>query len=213
MEITEYSPEEHQILCDNVCYKLPELSRDDPDLIHLLETIKKRKIPITKERKNTGIGRSQPFGITYKKFQGHQYAWCANNNKYPELYEAILKVGRKISPVSFSAIQVNHNYPASPHYDVNNVGHSVILAIGDFSGGEFCLKHDEYNIGNCDNDIKLDVCYKPILINASKNMHYVNEIISGDRWSFVFFTGKTIGGKKPSDIGVLFNPNASKSSD
>jgi hypothetical protein len=203
MEITTYNPEEHKILADNFIYKLPDLSPDDEDVKHLLEVIKRRKIPITKERKNTGIGRSQPFGIAYKKWQGHKYDWCINNAKYPELYEAILKVGRKISPVGFSAIQVNHNYPAAPHYDINNVGHSVIFAIGEYEGGEFCLKHNEYDIANCENDIKLDICYKPILINAVTNMHYVNEITSGDRYSFVFFVGKPIGNKKPTDVGIV----------
>lgn len=203
MEITTYNPDDHNILVDNLIYKLPELSRDDPDVKHLYEVIQKRKIPISKERKNTGIGRSQPFGIAYKKWQGHKYDWCTNNTKYPELYEAILKVGRKISPVGFSAIQVNENYEAAPHYDINNVGHSVVLAIGDYEGGEFCLKDNEYDIANTEKDIKLDIGYKPILVNAVANMHYVNAITSGKRYSFVFFTGKPIGGKKPKDVGII----------
>jgi hypothetical protein len=207
MEILKYDAGIHKVLCDNVGYRLPELSRDDPDMIELLRVIKKKKIQINRERKNTGVGRSMTLGICYKKWQGHCYAWCTGNEKYKELYECLLKVGKRISPVGFSAIQVNHNYPALPHKDANNVGHSVIFAIGDYTDGEFCLRPEEGD------DIKLDVAYKPVLVNAAVNTHFVSEITSGDRWSFVFFTGKAIGGKKPSDVSVLFNPDVSRPSD
>jgi hypothetical protein len=178
-------------------YLLPEMDPADEDVAHLLTTIKKRKIPINTERRNSGVGRSTTFGIAYKKFQGHEYKWCVNNTKYSELYEAILKVGRKICPVPFYAIQVNHNYSALPHYDMNNIGHSVIVSIGDYTGGDFCVK-------NGDISIDLNINYKPVLVDATKNLHWVTEITSGDRYSFVFFTGKPIGGKNPSDVGEIY---------
>jgi len=183
---------------DPACiYTLPEIDKNDPDVVHLLQTIKKRKIPITHERKNTGVGRSTTFGIAYKKFQGHKYSYCVNNKKYPELYDALLKVGKKICPIPFYAIQVNHNYEASAHIDKNNIGHSTILAIGDYTGGEFCVEGAEIDIG-----------YKPIVVDATVNVHWVNKVASGDRYSFVFFVGKPIHNKdlgllKPSDLGEL----------
>ena len=206
MNITtkSYAGEKLPELSDIVVYQLPELARDDPDVMHLLTTIKKRKIPITHERKNSGVGRSTTFGIAYKKFQGHKYSYCVNNKKYPELYDAILKVGRKVCPIPFYAIQVNYNYNALPHIDKNNIGHSTIFSIGDYVGGEFCVKDG-------DNSIAYNINYKPIVLDATINTHWVNDITSGDRYSFVFFTGKPMQNKKlgvvkPSDIEVLHNP-------
>lgn len=185
------------LLCPTTIYTLPELDPNDADVAHLLATIKKRKIPINTERRNSGVGRSTTFGIAYKKFQGHEYKWCVNNTKYPELYEAMLKVGRKICPVPFYAIQVNHNYAATAHYDMNNIGHSMIFSIGEYTGGELCVKDG-------DGSIDMNINYKPVLVDATTNLHWVNDISSGDRYSFVFFTGKTIGGKRPSDVGEIY---------
>jgi hypothetical protein len=197
-----YENEKWEDMSSMTVYRLPEIAKDDPDIVHLLTTIKKRKIPITHERKNSGVGRSTTFGIAYKKYQGHIYSYCANNKKYPELYDAILKVGRKVCPIPFYAIQVNHNYTAKPHIDKNNIGHSTIFSIGDYSGGEFCIENGgQYDLG-----------YKPIVVDAVKNVHWVNDITNGDRYSFVFFTGKSIyNGKlkrllKPSDVEELHKP-------
>ena len=195
MQCEEYNKQ--AVLCPNTIYTLPDMDPEDADVVHLLATIKKRKIPINTERKNSGLGRSTTFGIAYKKFQGHEYKWCVNNTKYPELYDALLKVGRKICPVPFYAIQVNHNYAALPHYDMNNVGHSVIVSIGDYTGGAFCIKDG-------DGDLNFNINYKPILVNATTNLHWVDDITSGDRYSFVFFTGKTIANRKPSDVGDIY---------
>lgn len=197
-----YENEKWEDMSSTTVYRLPEIAKDDPDVVHLLTTIKKRKIPITHERKNSGIGRSMTMGIAYKKYQGHIYSYCATNKKFPELYDAILKVGRKVCPIPFYAIQVNHNYTAKPHIDKNNVGHSTILSIGDYSGGEFCVE----------NGGVFDLAYKPIVVDAVKNVHWVQEITGGDRYSFVFFTGKPIrNGKlnrmlKPSDIEEIHKP-------
>lgn len=201
ISVEEYANQAWTDLSDNIVYTLSEIPRDDPDVVHLLTTIRKRKIPITKERKNTGVGRSTTFGVAYKKWQGHKYAPCVNNKKYPELYEAILKVAIKFCPIPFYAIQVNHNYAATPHYDKNNVGHSMIFAIGHYKGGELCAR-------NGDNCKEFDVGYKPVIMDATAVKHWVNAVTEGDRYSFVLFTGKTINNKKlgeikPSDFGPL----------
>lgn len=199
MKIEKYTGQ--TTLSSDTIYTLPELSPEDPIVAHLLTTIKKRKIPINHERKNTGVGRSTTFGIAYKKFQGHEYKWCANNRDYPEQYDAILQLGRKVAPIPFYAIQANHNYAALPHFDINNTGHSTIFAVGSYKGGEFCIKDDE-------GFVELDICYKPILVDASTNLHWVNEVSEGDRYSFVYFVGKVIGGKHPSDVGQIYYANS-----
>lgn len=204
MNTIPYSNEKWEDMSPTTVYTLPEIPKDDPDIVHLLTTIKKRKIPITHERKNSGVGRSTTFGIAYKKYQGHKYSYCVNNKKYPELYDAILKVGRKVCPIPFYGIQVNHNYMALPHIDKNNIGHSTIMSIGEYTGGEFCVK-------NGDETIEYDLGYKPIVIDAVKNVHWVKPITEGDRYSFVFFTGKPVNNSKlgmvrPSDIEELHKP-------
>lgn len=195
MKIEQYTAD--AILDPDTIYILPELSPDNEVVKNLLDTIKKRKIPYNRSRKNSGFGRSTTYGITYDLFHGHTYKWCANNRDYPQQYDAILKAGRAISPIPFYAIQANHNYTALPHYDINNIGHSTIFAVGDYTGGEFCVKDG-------DGELAFDIRYKPILIDATKNLHWVKEITEGDRYSFVFFTGKTIGGVSPSNVGEIY---------
>ena len=80
------------------------------------------------------IGRTENFGFGrtrsgYKEF--------AANRKHPEVLRALIDYGRTIVPKGwkFSAMTLNHGVKAKKHKDEQNVGFSVITAIGDFSGG------------------------------------------------------------------------------
>lgn len=75
----------------------------------------------------------------------------------------------------FTSISINHNFQTKPHKDGQNVGHSIIFAIGDYTGGELCVEGQLH-----------DIKHKFVKFNGSEKEHWTNEF-EGDRWSFVFY--------------------------
>ena len=143
----------------------------------LLNELENTTIRVNYNRKNVGGGRTQVFGFCNRRQRG--YGEVKNNSKYPKLYNLLKEFGKKIIPFDFNTIQVNHNYKCKRHIDKGNKGNSIIIALGKYQGGELVIEKEEikeYNIN-----------YKPLLFNGKKYYHYVNEIISGNRYSLVYY--------------------------
>jgi len=155
------------------------------DCEELYNELKKNTIEISRTRTNSGYGRSQPFGYVIKRF-GLPFGLSRHSTRKPELFKKLISMGKKIENNNFTTIQVNHNYECRPHIDGKNMGTSIIFAVGDYSGGELCIKingkYEEYDIRN-----------KPLLFNGSLYEHYVKPIKSGNRYSFVYFKLKDYG--------------------
>jgi hypothetical protein len=141
----------------------------------VLPLISNTTIRLNDSRKNSGKGRTQVFG--YGNLRAKGFGEYANNTEYPELYRALLLFGKKIVPnyIPFTAIQVNHNYKTKKHIDGNNVGLSLAVSFGDFTGGELVIGDKEYQT-------KL----YPIIFNGALSEHF-NKPIKGNRYSLVFF--------------------------
>jgi len=141
----------------------------------LVPLITNTTIRITDSRKNSGTGRSQVFG--YGNIRGKGFGEFKNNTTYPDLYRALLIFGMKIVPdyIPFTAIQVNHNYKTKKHIDGNNIGLSLAVSFGDFTGGELVVGGKDYQTKEY-----------PIIFNGALSEHF-NRPISGDRYSLVFF--------------------------
>lgn len=162
---------------------LKELKNTDCE--ELFTELQKHTIEISRTRTNSGKGRSQPFGYVIKRF-GLPFGLSRHSIKKPKLFQKLITMGKKIENNNFTTIQVNHNYECKPHIDGKNMGESIIFAIGDYTGGELCIKingkYEEYNIRN-----------KPLLFNGSLYEHFVKPITSGNRYSFVYFKLKDYG--------------------
>jgi predicted 2-oxoglutarate/Fe(II)-dependent dioxygenase YbiX len=76
------------------------------------------------------------------------------------------------------------NYEAKPHRDKNNVGESLVVAWGDYTGGELVTVADDGT------ETEYNIAYKPVIMDASKITHYVKPITSGTRYSVIFFKTK-----------------------
>lgn len=138
----------------------------------LLNALNNVTIKVNTGRLNSGKGRTQVFGKGYRRNLG--YGEFANNKKYPEVYKYAKRLGKEMG-FKFDAIQINHNYEATPHIDKNNIGDSMIISIGNYDGGELVIDDYEINTRN------------PIIFNGSEHKHYVKKIKSGDKYSFVYF--------------------------
>lgn len=153
----------------------------------LIPLITNTTIRVTDSRKNSGYGRSQVFG--YGNVRGKGFGEFKNNTDYAELYRALLIFGSKIVPdyIPFTAIQVNHNYKTKKHIDGNNIGLSLAVSFGDFTGGELVVGGKEYQTKEY-----------PIIFNGALSEHF-NRAIKGDRYSLVYFASAP---KKYSDEEV-----------
>lgn len=140
----------------------------------LVELLKNKPIEIYRERKNSGIGRSLPFGIINRRNYG--LGRSRNNRRYPEHYLEMLKIAEIINPnCKWTSIMMNDNYKTLPHRDKNNDGISCIVGFGDYIDGELNVEGEKH-----------DIKYKPFHMDASIQTHSTDEW-TGCRYSLVFF--------------------------
>lgn len=158
---------------------LAEIKAEDiSDIYRQLEAI---TVPLMSSKT---AGRAATFGPHRAMTLGmirarrtRQYGLSANSKKYPQLYEAIMELGRKICPIEFTAIHVNHNVVCPRHLDGNNVGQSVILSMGDYDGCRLMVEgYGEY-----------DTLNHPLLFDGSKAYHWNTPLTRGNKYSLVFF--------------------------
>jgi len=79
----------------------------------------------------------------------------------------------------WSQVQMNKNYTCPPHRDSVNVGESILVCCGDYTGGLTCVEIDN-------KIVKYDARDKPVKFNGAKLLHWV-ERYEGSRYSLVFF--------------------------
>lgn len=148
----------------------------DPAIFEgILKAYKAKVIPNYFERKNSGSGRSQSLGILPRRNYG--VGESRNNEAFKEILVEARKLAQVICPeLNYTTIMMNHNYEALPHMDKNNDGYSVVVAFGDYEGGELVVDGKE-----------LSIRHRPMKFCASETLHSVKPITSGDRYSIVFF--------------------------
>lgn len=107
------------------------------------------------------------------------------NEKYPDIYQELLNLSLYIIPDNFIIkkninITLNKNLKCLPHYDNKNTGDSVIIGLGDYTGGRLILHHSE-------NDLEyIDIHNKPFVFNGS-NIKHSTEEFEGERYSVIYY--------------------------
>jgi hypothetical protein len=161
------------------------LSSVNPDIFLILyEMLESIVIPY-KSGKSGRRGfkkhRACVFGKVRQRYTG-KIAPSRFINTYPEIYDELLKIGSLICPIPFTSVYVNHNVVCPPHKDETNVGESVLVSFGDYTGCDFMIK-------NNDKIIKYNTFCQPIMLNASKIEHWNTDDLIGNKYSLVFYTG------------------------
>ena len=129
--------------------------------------------------------RSQNFGLVKKRFNNNgnpkvkydqPYQEGSNNTKYPKVYEALKELIKQIDPTfDYDSITLNQNFKCEPHYDKANTSPSLIVAFGDFEGGEL-------EVEGC----PIDINKKPLIFNGGSCLHATADF-TGDRWSVIYY--------------------------
>src|SRR5690348_7224003 len=83
------------------------------------------------------------FGEVMRPYYGRVPSSC--NAKFPKLFELLQKLSKMLN-FSHSSYAVNKNVECLPHTDPNNLGDSLILALGNFTGGNLFVEGQKFNI-------------------------------------------------------------------
>jgi hypothetical protein len=149
---------------------------------NIITLLGKIQFPKCYSRKNISSSYSESFCLGDVNYRGQSYIGGKTrgpskyNKKYPELFVALQKLIAGEHPeFNYTTIQINKNVLCIPHIDKNNVGDSMIIGLGDYTGGELVVEGQPTDIHN-----------KFVVFDGRKG-HW-NEDWDGCRYSMIFFT-------------------------
>jgi len=169
--------------------KVIELPKVQASLFEpLLKMLKETKLSIKQDeesakkvngsfRKNFPKHRANIFGVVKLRSVnggGHAISRCSLDKQ--ALYDEITRIGDIIVPFKYSSILINNNTVCGKHLDANNVGQSLIVSIGDYTGCNLMIEEKKY-----------DAHYQPLIFNGSEMEHYNTDDLVGDKYSLVFY--------------------------
>jgi len=136
--------------------------------------------------KNVAIGnsiKSQSFGLVINRLKNRQnLSLSAQNEKFPECYEVLKEIANIINPdFKYNTITLNKNVRALAHRDGSNVGTSMIIGIGDYSGGGLYVENLETHEMELQN-----IKYQPVYFNGYLSLHETEEFI-GNRYTIIYY--------------------------
>lgn len=168
---------------DIYMYEIIKLPKIDPSelcfLYGMLENINIIKRGIKSNRRDFPLGhRSVTFGYVRARYNGI-YGLSKYSKEHPDIYEELLRIGNTYCPFKFNSIHVNKNVICPKHIDSKNVGHSMLLSFGDYTGCKIIISDKEY-----------DADCNPLIFDGSKLEHYNTNDLIGTKYSLVYFNGE-----------------------
>lgn len=160
----------------------------------IIQELKRQPLPKNRHRLSAGVGKTQTFGVVNRRSCPPDYsAFCWER---PYLYKLLLEFGSEFIPIKFNAITINQDYQCAIHRDKNNSGDSVIVAFGEYDGGQLELH---------EGDLKgiHDIKHKLFQHDFTKTYHSVLPF-TGNRYSIVYHYRPTAELPPPS---VRFEEN------
>ena len=133
------------------------------------------------------IGRTITFGYGMRTYKG--YGEFVSNKKHPELFELLVDFGNTVVPKgwSYETITLNEGVKAKKHKDGKNNGDSVIIGIGDFTGGDIKVWDAEDKNGKAYN-----LHDQPLMFNGATHYHQTMPF-KGERYTMIFYRQKRHG--------------------
>jgi len=119
--------------------------------------------------------RASVFGVT-KYRMTNNVGLSSISKSRPDVYGELIRIGKLVCPFPFTAIHVNHNVTCPPHKDDTNVGKSVLLSIGEYTGSKIVVNGTEY-----------DAFCQPVMFNGALCEHYNTDDLVGNKFSIVYY--------------------------
>ena len=129
---------------------------------------------------NQKQARQTSFGLT--TYRGKQQE-SKNSKKNPHimpLFKNFIDTHTNSAGFKFKSVYVNKNTVCKKHLDSKNIGESLLVGFGDYTGGETVLYLD-------DNQKKFFNISKSSLIFNGAKIPHSSEEFTGTRYSLVFF--------------------------
>jgi len=175
---------------ERLTYPIRNKARYDKAKAELLEALKTISVPQlgkpaqnghhNRAQKLGSIGRTMTFGFGDTRRGIKEFA---TNRDYPDVLRALAHFGNCVVPSgwTYNAITLNHGVKANKHKDTRNLGPSVIIGIGDFTGGDIKVWDKD------DKDPKVfNLHDKPVMFNGGLLYHQTTPF-KGDRYTMVFY--------------------------
>jgi hypothetical protein len=179
---------------DSSVQQFDEIDSSEFDyLLQLLKNITFKSV-VKNHRKGFPSHRCAVFGYTnYRvvKKKGIYSGLSSDSNKYPEIYSELLRLGQNIVCPNreFNAIHINHNLTCPPHKDDKNVGKSILVSIGNYTGSDLVV-----------NGIPYKTYCRPIRFNGCNLLHYNTPDLNGDKYSIVYYVANLRKNKTENEI-------------
>tara|TARA_R100000935_G_scaffold3669_2_gene9247 strand:+ start:1533 stop:2060 length:528 start_codon:yes stop_codon:yes gene_type:complete len=138
---------------------------------------KKVKYGDCKYETNVGfLMETEQYGLVVNRFNSGKVQPAKYNTVKSDCYELLKNLIEYIDPdFIYNTITLNHNSICKAHYDKLNKSPSLIIGLGEYTGGELIVE-------NCLFDIK----NKPLIFNGGNSKHATNDF-TGDRYSVIYY--------------------------
>jgi hypothetical protein len=114
---------------------------------------------------------------------------AASSIKYPEVFKELQRIGARICKAlpadfefTFNAIHINRNVTCPPHVDARNMGRSILVSFGKYTGSKIVVQR------SLTEAVIMDSYCRPILFNGSRLLHWNTDDLEGTKYSLVFYT-------------------------
>lgn len=173
-------------------YIRTKLSKEDKEILKkIYEELENINIPTSYRKKGTAPhhalrtgtynqkdARQTSFGLV--TFQGKKVK-SSSTKKYPWIMPLFKEFIQSHYPeFKFNSVYVNRNTIVKKHLDSNNVGESLLVGLGSYTGGQTTLYIED------NKQKKFSIKTSSIIFNGSEIPHR-SEKFEGTRYSLVFF--------------------------
>lgn len=150
----------------------------------LREMLSKIKIPKMGKNNRKGFSESRYacFGIIRAR-KSVIIGLSRMTRKYPKIWDEIQRIGtllkgRDGTQFKYTSVHLNENVECPPHHDKGNIGDSILVGFGDYTGGMLCTEFGHM----------LDINCKPVCFNGSQILHWNTPIEKKGKYSLIFYT-------------------------
>merc|ERR1712194_703782 len=194
--------------CERTARYLTEalkLAGQEPNILHVQDALHGWIGNNNTNRTTAGGGKDPIPSDTFGLVKDHNQAFPTvgvRSTEYPELTKLLnwwarLNCGPNFKWTTFT---INHNWCSKAHRDKNNVGMSMITAVGDVVGGSLVVynnddrktRPDQWDIRDLSDVTEHDIKRQAIFFNG-KNIHRTMPF-EGTKTSIIFFESKHLTG-------------------